>query len=1079
MMFTPAYRQEFESLYLQISKSSNIPKSSSLLRTYALIYALKKCEASSAEETIRLIHSTYDGYSYVLSNERNYRALLEAQEITQQFMNLSLHEFLKYVVPDIVCEPNRLKDYRSSFDMDDAQLVHHILRIRHIFYLEMETPSIYKTDHELQKLDHKDKLFCFYCRHETRHPLCKKDFLKLYEAINSLKLDADYLSPRLLMGHPKKHIEAALNVLFDQLQLSAAQCFETIHAFWVQKKQAKNLVEMIAPSQFASIKSEAARRKLFAEAISHMAHVTPLEMICAVSTRKKQGSVDMKRYTESLVPPNDVKLECSLIYNVFSSSVIPKSEEDIAIFFPSACFVRNILHDNTHYDHRISFIFGDNNIADILKSQAEEGTSAPHIGPYFEFIGYNKWLQQRNKSGKKYTHILIFGSSFTYTQREEIYPEILASCEPNAVIYALEASESIENRNNFFCNNPLLDSLEIALIPQGINNSTTPRRKVLIACHVSKAGEKREENTSTIAKLFAYTLNTTLSTQAISPMLKEPVIIDVRDFDSRKNTLRRVYAQELINRHSSGRSRVASVPYDFTPDIQIWCSKTYPPNNRNRPRLEAYICEPALEDNLNSGSKERGKIIQCTKKHTTKIYDEDIVHWLEWEYPLDKIIKRTSANSKRPSEANANSVVSIREEISRRYCEYLKGKNIALKTLWYLYPNLEDSYSKTSYQMLGEMMTTAIGQKRVGDLTAEECESLLINVYPDLSHDELWSRFAIISTAIDMAVTHGYCEANDLRQVLRQAKRKDKLFTQVRRALTKTHFLKKEFQQAYKFCMDKLSEGEIGYLGVLIRLMTGLESSIVCALRWSDMIYHPDFDFYSFIIIRQVDNAGNIIGFRNAEDYLCFPISKNLLRVLLQYKEKVGKNREEDCIVGANFSNVTQKNTTPKALNELTKTMITTIGISERKVLLPDPNLGHRETDLNKYQGDFVRENFRFWTVNSGKMNADELAYLLRNKPCTTLGTFYCDFLNDASQLILQIKLNRMETALYDGENEESKVYHTAKQPQYYREISASPACGKTIWMEVSASAHAKGLVQLSTAYGLCAESTILNESEE
>ena len=28
MMFMPAYRQEFESLYLQISKSSDIPKSS-------------------------------------------------------------------------------------------------------------------------------------------------------------------------------------------------------------------------------------------------------------------------------------------------------------------------------------------------------------------------------------------------------------------------------------------------------------------------------------------------------------------------------------------------------------------------------------------------------------------------------------------------------------------------------------------------------------------------------------------------------------------------------------------------------------------------------------------------------------------------------------------------------------------------------------------------------------------------------------------------------------------------------------------------------------------------------------------
>lgn len=1078
-MFTPAYRHKFEQLYSQMYRSSGAPKSSSLLRTYAAIFSIKKCKSQSLEDTIKLIHKTYGRYSYVLFKERDYHILSNSPEITQQFVDLSLYEFLKYVVPDIVCEPDRLRDYRSSLDMDDAQLVHHILRIRHIFYLEAEDPSIFKTDNALNKLDVEDKLYRFYCRHETRHPLCKIDFLKLYESINSFKLDADYLSPRLMMGRSRKHMEATLNLLFDQLQLSTAQCYETIYAFWVLKKQAKNLVEMITPSQFASDKSEESRRKLFSEALNHMAYVTPLEMVCAVSTRKKQSSVNTKRHTESLVPTNDVTLECSLIHTVFSSSIPPKCEDNIAIFFPSAGFVRNIFHDETHCDHRISFIFGDNNIADVLTFHAEDGTAAPHISPNFEFFGYKKWLQQKNKSDKKYTHVLLFGSNFTYEQREEIYPEILTVCEPNAVMHVLEASESIENKSNFFCNNPLLYTPKIALIPQGINNSTTPRRKVLIACRVRKAGEKCEENTATIAKLFAYTLNTTLSTQAISPMLKEPVMIDTSDFDSRKNTLRHIYTQELINRRSSGRSRIASVPYDFTPDIQIWCSKTYPQNNRNRPRLEAYICEPLREDNLNSGAARRGKIIQCTKKHTTKIYDEDIIHWLEWEYPLDIIVKRTSVKSKTSADANANTVVSIREEISRRYCEFLKGKNIALKTLWYLYPNLEDAYSKASYQILCEMMTTAIGQKRVGDLSAEECERLLISVYPDLSHDEMWARFAIISTAIDMAVTYGYCETNDLRQALRQARRKDKLFTQVRRALAKTHFLKKEFQQAYNFCMDKLSEGNVGYLGVLIRLITGLESSIVCALRWSDMIYRPDFDFYSFIIMRQVDNDGNIIGFRDAEDYLCFPISKNLLHILLQCKEKAGRIREEDCIVGTHLPGAIRKSITPKVLNELTRTMITAIGISERKVLLTDPDLGHRETDLNKYHGDFVRENFRFWAIHSGKMNPDELAYLLRNKPHTTLGTFYCDFLNDASQLMLQIKLNRIETALYDGESQKSKVYHTVAQQPYYREFSANPAFRKTISLEVTAPTHFEGSVRLSTTYGLCSESAILNEGEE
>ena len=1075
-MFTPAYRHKFEQLYSKMYRSSIAPKSSSLLRTYASIFAMRKCNSSSLADTIQLIYKTYAGYNYGLSKEHEYHILSNFPEITQQFMDLSLHDFLKYVVPDIVCEPDRLFEYRSSLDMDDAQLIHHILRIRHIFYIEAEDPSIFKTDGELVKLDVEDKLYHFYCRHEKRYPLCKKDFLMLYQSINSFKLDPDYLSPRVMLGSSRKHLEAAINILYDQLELSTSQCYEVITAFWTKQKQAKDLVEMIPPNQFSSNKSEDSRRRLFAKAIEHIAHIIPLEAACTVSTRKKQSNIDSKRHTESLVTTNDVTLECSLIYNVFSSSVTPGCEENIAIFFPSVSFVRHVLHDETFRDHRITFILGDANIADILTFHAKDETSAPHISPLFEFVSYKNWLRQQSKSRKFYAHILLFGSGFTYEQREEIYPEILCTCESNAVMHVLEASESIENKSNFFFNNPLLSTTKIALIPQGINNSTTPKRKILIACHINSAKETPQKNAATVAELFAYTLNTTLSGQAISPMLKEPMRIDASDFDSRKNTLRHIYAQELINRRSSGRARIASVPYDFTPDIQIWCSKTYPQNNRNRPRLEAYICEPVPESDQTSKATGRGKIIQCTKKHTTKIHDEDIVRWLEEEYPLDKIVKRTSAKSEKPTETN--SVLSIREEVSIRYRECLKGKNIAFKTLWYLHPNLEDCYSKASYQMLSEMITTAIGQKRVGDLSAEECERLLINVYPDLSHDELWARFTIISTAIDMAIAYGYCEINDLRESLRQAKRRDKLFAQVRRALTKTHFLKNEFQQAYSFCMGKLSGGETGYLGILIRLMTGLESSIVCALRWSDIIYRPDFDLYSFIITRQVDNEGNITGFRDAEDYLCFPISKNLLQILLQFKENVGRLREDDCIVGTYLPGAIRKNITPKVLNELTRTMITAIGISAHKVLLPDPNLGHRETDLNKYHGDFVRKNFRFWAIHSGKMNADELAYLLRNKPHTTLGTFYCDFLNDASQLILQVKLNRMETALYDRENQKPQVYHTIAQ-QYYREFSANTSSGKIITVEITAPSYTEGSIRISTPYGLCSESAIWDEGEE
>lgn len=1077
-MFTPSLRKEYESLYEQITGLGMPVKSSSLLQTYATILAIINTPASSSEDAYRIVRTMYSGYELALCSKIKPPFPSTFSEIAEQYLQLSLLDFLLYVVPDLVCEPERLMRYQACATFSDTvHLVHHIIRIKHNTYLELEQSDYFKNSSPGASPDIDDRLYQFYTQNEQNYPLSKKDFLQLYRAINMFTLDQNYLSPKLI-GVKDKDLSILMDILFDQLQLTRAQCFQLIHNFFCLNRQSDYFVSELQTYNFTPFNSNE-RSKLLQKALRIIAKVSPLEAICAISIRKKQGSVNTSNRTESLVLPNDVTLESSLIYSAFFSSIAPNFKSNIAIVFPSLCFIRRILHDPRHTDQRISFIIEDSNAAGALAYQASDITYAPRIGTNITFLSYSDWKNQKHNSTEKYSNVLLFGSGLSYVQREEIYPNIFECCCTGATMCVLESSESIENKRNFFFDNPLVSHMRIALIPQGINNSTAPKRKALLLCSIQNNSSSPGNTIGKAVRLFAYTLNTTLGTQAISPMLAKPITFDVLDPCSRSVTLRQLYLKELLNRKSSGRTRNASFPYEFTPDIQIWCSKTYPKNNAARPRLEAYICKPAPDKRLNSGYRERGSAIDSTKKHTTKIPDADVLKWLEEEYPYSVIIHRSQSNTEGQALSSVDKVTSIRDEITNHYVQHLQGKNIALKTFWYLYQDLADSYSKSAYQIFEEMVHTAIGQQRICDMTAEECEKILIATYPDLSDTDLWKRFAIISTALDKAVEYGYCQENDLRTALRHTTKMDQLFSQVRRALTKTHFTKAELQQAYRFCINKLSCGESEYLGVLIRMMTGLESSIVCALRWSDLMHHPEYDFYSFVITRQIGKDGAIIGFHDAEDYLCFPISKQLQAILSSFRKRIRTSDDTTTIVSTPFTDAQNSKTiTPQLINMCAKEMITSIGISEHKVILPGADDEFRETDLNKYYGDFIRENFRYWSVKSSKLTADELAYLLRIKSPTTLGRFYCDFLNEASQLILYLKLCRWESDLIGVEPPISKISNATINSHFHRMIPANISHRTSIMLEITADASAKGTIMIDSPYGLSSETTLCKRED-
>lgn len=1076
-MYTPPLRNHYASILTSLLGASSPLKSSRLLQAYVTFSTMLSDTDRDLAESYNSIRKKYADYPYAVLPLSHRQCNGFQQEDLKEFTDIPFEEFLLHVIPDVVCDPQSLmehyREYMIDHELDQLKLVHHLISIKLNTYQTI-TAHNHSTITASPPDKVRDRLGCQiqqhtgndtfttiyqYYKKDQKNPLPEKIFKSFYADINLHKLNPNELSPRLI-GSSDRKLSELLNILFGDLQLTRSQSIEMVRDFFCSNNQASKICQRQEIYNFVQTKDTTKRIKLLNKALKLMAKFSPLDLICAISLRKKEGTVNERNKTEALTLPNDVSLENGLVFSLFFSGLPLHSDSHILIVFPTPHFIQKVLWSHKYKGCNITFVLQDSNIADALVYQANDHSYAPAIGENIRFLSFEQWLQSDDPIDHTYDHTLMFATRMRLYVRDDITPVLSERCSDNSSLLVLDASQYIENNSTEHFENDHIVLKKIGLIPQGINNSTQPRRKLILRCSINPKDLKAEQ--SAPIEIYTYTLNTDLKTQALSPMHEKPVFINRNNLYFSVKTLRQQFSIEISRRHAAGRERHPSFSHEITPDIVVWCSKTYPKNNMSRPRLEAYVCEPTPASKINSGFKERGNRIISTIKHTTSVSDEDILDWLETVYPYSVVSpKRSSATSKQQT------TTSIREEIITHYTEYLQAQNIALKTLWYLYPSLSDQFNKSSYEALSSMMDTIIGNQRVCDLTSEICESLLTHIYPDFSDNALWARFEILSTMLDQAVALGYCPCNNLRLALRQADVRDKLFAQVRKALTKKHFTQGEFQKAYNYALTKVEQGELVYWGVLFRLMTGLESKIVCALRWCDIRFSYEYNVSSAIIARQMHDDGSFEGFYDNEDYLVFPIPfilQNLLQVL---KNRVGIKNDNQLILSSLVASDSNTIITPKILNHFTRETILSLGINERIISLPHNDHQDRSTNLNKYNGDIVRENFRFWATEAGKFNADELSYLLRNKPASTLGCYYCDFLNEASQLILHVKLNRTEATITGHHNIGAKKYPCCTSSALQFETATDQRSRRMVLMEVHTEVDTNISIEVNSLYGV------------
>lgn len=1004
-MYNRSLRIDLVAKYNQYIGKTDAVRDSALLQAYATFYALRELDPDS-EKAYRMMWERYGDHSLQKAISPPFDQ--EYQRTMEAFLSYSLEEFLIYIVPGIVCDPEKLmRKFQQYAISDPVVCVHHIIQIRHAAYLmEDATHKAFSDSYE----DVLDKMYRVYESRQKR-ALPKDFFLGLYGVINTFQLNQNAIAPSFV-GFKEKDIDLLMSILSDQLQMTRQQQTEMVYRFYIHQEQAKKILENQTLYNFVACKDEKLRVRQATTAIKLIAKISPMELLCAINTRKKRVHPNSGQHQDGLVVPNDISLETDAIYPIIKSNIGKNMDEQVHILFPSVQFVRKAINDPALNSRRITFVFEDDMVSQLLRYQFNKVIYSPAVGTNIRVMSLSDFLPAGRKdalSGK----VFMFGNNLPVNSQQEVLRQLLMVAHGSCDLFALMSAYAIDQAMS-----PLLRIVSntdthlktIALIPQGINNSTYPKRKIWIHCRPKGTEE-------CITKVYSLTLNTSLKTQALALMPGKPLTLHQDEFPDFDGSIRSMFAKEMMMRRASGRERNMAFSHELTPDILVWCSRSYPKGNADRPRLEAYVCLPFFAENGSKAIHARGSIIPSTKKHTTQVANEDVLDWLEKEYPFSYVQGRYTPKERQMlgTDQTLKPRIYIREEIIEYYTPILQGQNIALKTLWYLYPDLRDRFLESDYNTLSEMMDTVIGQQRVADLTAEFCEQLLMETYPNLSQNAMWKIYAILTSMMDAAVSYGYCPRNLLKEALHHAKTRDKLFAQVRRAMVKKHFSEKEMKLLYQFITRKIHEGEAEYFGVLMRLLTGLESGIICAMRWCDLRTVPEYGTMVFVITRQMTLDGkSIVGFTDAEDYMCFPLPRGLQTELEKYRNTVKNALPNTQIIGSivNSGKDQIAPVIPSELNRLTKQVIAELHIDERIIDLPDGNDGKRSTNLNKYAGDLIRENFRYWATKTAKMNADELSYLLRNKCPSTLGRFYCDFLNDASQLIMATKLSRWEASI-------------------------------------------------------------------
>ena len=700
----------------------------------------------------------------------------------------------------------------------------------------------------------------------------------------------------------------------------------------------------------------------------------------------------------------DFALEDNHIFYEFTFCFNKNNYEGSILFEPTLLFIRKWISDDALNDVELFLVFTDGKKYKFVQQYCEKYSNI-HV------LNFNAFKNQISEFELNY-YVLFFGNHFKDDGLKQYCLITIAGffCFEKLMIYDLDS-----NINEYTSINEIYNLNQIQLFPQRKYDKKQIKRSMLFEYD----GKAIDDNPITV---IHFSLIKEGQYPSLSPKVFENKM-DQSGLNDSNIKLRTIYKNAFVQSQKlSNQVRNVAQPFQFSKEITIFYRSSFDSIHNNF-RVGAYIVD---DDKMKMDS---------TVKNCRLKSEKEIVGWVNTIYPYEKVKKK-----------NAN--ISIWKEISKFYKDKYNNKPLTLKSFVYLYRNkILSKFGESQIVELNKLSEGVLGLTYLENISSLVVNDELDAVYGDQVIKKHGVK-ALLSNVIDMGVEFNHAQKNQIRQEVKDERNYcDRMFYQSRDHLTIKYFSTKENKKIYNYLKKHIHDSSL-HLATYIKLVTGLESNIVCGLQWKDFVPLQDYNgnnkTYQLIIRKQLLNDGSKFSdFKYREYYRKIPCNDELTNILLEARASFMKitNISDEKLINEVAIIDGEDNRIDGGIGVISPQHLTRFSNSIVKKIrknfsltayIPDSKKGTIETDFLNYGGDIFKSNFQHYGLYAAKFNEGELDYLQGRKSATPFARNYCDYGNDASQLILKMKQDRFMQIFKKKEVEYAKQVELHGERDYY-----------------------------------------------
>lgn len=861
----------------------------------------------------------------------------------------------------------------------------------------------------------------------------KNKFIDLFNAINFWVINSDWQTEdRVLKYTNNAQILKTVQNLKAKLRLSIFEQIKLIKNILSGVLSTEEIIDDLKISKFVDI-DVVEIREIVIETKKVLLTSRPIDVICSIYGTQSSF------YNNGILSKDDSIIESEIAYNAFLNTVCCENEPKCLIFGASPFFVKKWMQDSMTRGINTVFV-NDDALCSCFVYYYKNPRCVGAVRSNVEFVNTVSFKDYITP----YANYLVLSDTIGVFNCYDII-DFLNGISFNSFFSLSSDRDFLSNSKTLLYDNFIAESI---VLPRGLIKTNDKRLKTFWCIH--RSNKLLSDNVTLVPCKIS---GGKIKYITIDKMNEENVALDV--LLSSGKSLRK-YISKGQDKNNDVEQRKPRTLIQFSKEIDFAYTLSYPKSENGNARIRAYC----LESSDGYISDYKGNVCKPTVK-IASIKDEEIENWLFNIYPFSK-------SRKTGSEKNIRSTIS--EIFIKNLIDY---QNLSLKTAWYINEECEERLTEEQKKLLKRVMMSRVGNLNYNNATYDDYIGILEQL--DFNDKEYDDSVLLISIVLDYLCKIRWLSHNVIDQALSENYFESRKLTLIRSNIAKKTFTDNEFRKVVESTAKNISNGDLSCLGVLIRLLTGLEPNIICALTWSDYVRNKTFGFSQFYIYKQFTNNGkDIIGFEKNESYRTIPVCSYLSAILDNVYEKVKVEYPNDYLDRyiLNFLGHDEKTRvmSPYKLSQNCKKEIENLNIDTNIITIPKKDGGTIETDLSKYAGDIFRSNY-IYRLTKAMLSADDIRFLTGRKRATTVGQYYLDYNSDRYQFALYTKTERILDTLISKrkyKNITSKL--NENESNKFDVVSDSPVEFDITVELKSIESNKTAEVSIETMYGFTAE---------